>query len=64
MRCNSGRCCRLEVAADFVQRLKRISEEERQAIFVRTAAVLSPEEAAELDRAVGEGCEKIDEHAW
>jgi hypothetical protein len=28
---------RLEVAADFVQRLRRISEEDRQAIFTRTA---------------------------
>jgi len=40
---------KLEVAADFVHRLSRISEEERQAIFTRTAGALSPEEADELE---------------
>jgi hypothetical protein len=55
---------RLEVAADFVHRLKRISEEERQAIFTRTAGALSAEEADELERVIEEGCEKIDEHGW
>ena len=55
---------RLEVAADFVQRLKRISEEERQAILARTAGALSPEEADELERVIEEGCENIDEHGW
>jgi len=52
---------RLEVAADFVHRLKRISEEERQAIFTRTAGAFSPEEAAELERVIEDGCERIDE---
>ena len=55
---------RLEVAADFVHRLKRISEEERQAIFTRTAGALSVEEADELERVIEEGCEQIDEHDW
>ena len=55
---------RLEVAADFVHRLKRISEEECQAILARTAGALSPEEADELERVIEEGCEKIDEHGW
>ena len=55
---------RLEVAADFVHRLKRISEEERQAILTRTAGALSPEEAGELERVIEEGCEKIDEPGW
>ena len=55
---------KLEVAADFVQRLKRISEDERQAILTRTAGALSPEEADELERVIEEGCEKIDEHGW
>jgi hypothetical protein len=49
---------RLEVAADFVHRLERISEEERQAIFTRTAGALSAEEADELERVIEEGCEK------
>ena len=55
---------RLEVAADFVQRLKRISQEERQAILTRTAGALPAEEADELERVIEEGCEKIDEHGW
>ena len=55
---------RLEVAADFVHRLKRISEDERLAILTRTAGALSPEEADDLERVIDEGCEKIDEHGW
>ena len=55
---------RLKVAADFVHRLKRISEEERQSILTRTAGSLSAEEADDLERAIEEGCEKIDEHGW
>ena len=55
---------RLEVAADLVHRLRRISEDERQAILARTAGALSPEEAGELERVIEEGCEKIDERGW
>jgi hypothetical protein len=55
---------KLEVAADFVHRLRRISEEERQAILTRTAGALSPAEADELERVIEEGCEKIDERGW
>lgn len=47
-----------------MHRLKRISEEERQAILARTAGALSPEEADELNRVIEEGCEKIDESGW
>ena len=54
----------LEAAADFVHRLKRISEAEREAILARTAGALSPEEADELDRVIEEGCEKIAESGW
>lgn len=55
---------RLEVAADFVQRLKEVSEEERQAILTRTAGALSREEADELEQVIEEGCERIDEREW
>ncbi len=55
---------KLEVAADFVHRLKRISDEERQAILTRTAGALSPEAADELERVIEEGCEKVDEDGW
>jgi hypothetical protein len=55
---------RLEVAADFVHRLRRISEEDRQAIFTRTAGALSAEEADELEQVIEEGRENIDAHGW
>ncbi len=55
---------RLEVAADIVHRLKRISEDERQAILTRTAGALSAEEADELNRSIEEGCERIEESGW
>ncbi len=55
---------KLEVAADFVQRLKRISDEERDAILTRTAGALSPEEADEMEKVIEEGCERIDEDGW
>ncbi len=55
---------RLGVAADFVHRLQRISEEERQAIFTRTAGALSPEEARDLERAIEESCGKVDDRGW
>jgi hypothetical protein len=51
----------LEVAADFVHRLKQISREERLA---RTAGALSPDEADEFNRVIEEGCEEVDEHGW
>ena len=55
---------KLEAAAHFVHPLKRISEEERQAILARTAGALSPEEADELSQVIEEGCERIDESGW
>jgi hypothetical protein len=53
---------RLEVAADFIQRLKRISQEERQAILAQTFGSLSPEDAEAMEKAIEEGCEQINEH--
>lgn len=55
---------KLEVAADFVHRLKRISDEERQSILTRTAGALSAEEADEMEQAIEEGCERVDEDGW
>jgi len=55
---------KLETAADFVHRLRRVSEEERQAILARTSGALSAEEADEMNRIIEEGCEKIDESGW
>ena len=55
---------KLETAADFVHRLKQISEEERQSILARTAGALAADEADELSRVIEEGCERIDESGW
>jgi hypothetical protein len=55
---------RLEVAADFVHRLKRISQAEREAALARTFGCLSPEEADEMERVIEEGCEQVNEHGW
>jgi hypothetical protein len=55
---------RLEVAADFVHRLKRISQTERDAALARTFGRLSPDEADEMERVIEEGCEQVNEHGW
>jgi hypothetical protein len=55
---------RLEVAADFVHRLSRIGEEERQAILAQTFGSLSAEDAEAMEKAIEEGCERINEHGW
>jgi hypothetical protein len=55
---------RLEVAADFIQGLKRTSQEERQAILAQTFGSLSPQHAEAMEKAIEEGCEQINEHGW
>ena len=55
---------RLEIAANFIRRLKPIGEEERQAALARAFGCLSPEEADEMERVIEEGCEQINEHGW
>jgi hypothetical protein len=55
---------RLEVAADLVHRLSRISEEDRQAILAQTFGSLSAEDAEAMARAIEDGCERINEHGW
>jgi len=52
------------VAAGFVQRLKRVSQEDRQAILARTSGCMSQEDADMMEKAIEEGCEKIDEDGW
>jgi hypothetical protein len=51
----------LERAADYIQRLKLITDQERHAIIDRTAGSLTREEADELERIIAEGCEQLDE---
>ena len=55
---------KLEAAADFIRRLKPISDAEREAALARTFGCLSPEEADEMERVIEEGCEQINERAW
>ena len=55
---------RLEIAANFIRRLKPVSDGEREAALARTFGCLSPEEADEMERVIEEGCEQINEHGW
>lgn len=55
---------KLEAAADFVRRLKPVSQEEREAILARTFGSLSQEAADAMQKAIEEGCERIDEQNW
>ena len=55
---------KLEVAADFIRRLKPKSQEEREAILARTFGSLSQEDAGAMLKAIEEGCEKVDEQGW
>ena len=49
-------------AADYIHRLKLITDQERHAIIDRTSGALTSEEADELERIITEGCEQVDEH--
>ena len=55
---------RLEVAANFIRRLKPVGQVEREAALARTFGCLSPEEADEMERVIEEGCGQINEHGW
>jgi len=54
----------LESAADYIHKLRTISDSERSAIIDRTAGSLTPEEGNELARIIEEGCEQVDERDW
>lgn len=55
---------KLQMAADYIHRLKDISEDEREAALARTFGCLSPKEADELERVIEESCEQINGHGW
>jgi hypothetical protein len=55
---------KLQVAAEFVHKLKRANDGDRHAILARTSGALSKEEADELERVIEEGCERIDHDGW
>jgi hypothetical protein len=52
----------LERAADYIHRLKLITDQEHHAIIDRTAGSLTRDEADELERIIADGCEQLDEH--
>jgi hypothetical protein len=49
-----------ERAADYIHRLKLVTDQERHAITGRTAGSLTCEESDELERIIAEGCEQPD----
>ena len=55
---------KLELAANYIRRLKPSHKAERDAALARTFGCLSPAEADELTRVIEEGCEQVNEHAW
>lgn len=55
---------KLEEAASFIHRLREATQAERLAALERSADILSDAEGAELERVIGEGCEKIDARDW
>jgi len=55
---------KLDQAADYIQRLKRISQEQRQIVLARIAGSLSQKEADRLNKAIEDGCENVDERDW
>jgi len=53
---------RLEAVAEMVRQFRKtsgMSQEERHAIFTRTAGALSAEEADEMERVIQEGCGRV-----
>jgi hypothetical protein len=51
---------RLQSAAEYIHKLRAISDSERNAIIDRTAGSLTVEEGEELGRIIEEGCEQVD----
>jgi Mg-chelatase subunit ChlD len=52
------------MAADYIQRLQRSNRDERRTVLARTSGSLSNEVAADIQKEVEEGCERIDERGW
>lgn len=55
---------KLELAANFIRRLKPLGQAEREAILARTFGSLSQEDAEAMRKAIEEGCERVDEQSW
>ena len=52
---------KLEMAADYIQRLMLVNKDQRGIVLARTSGSLPPEIAAAVEKKVEEGCEKIDD---
>lgn len=55
---------KLEEAAALIHGLRETARAERLAALERSAAILSDEEGAALERAIEGGCENIDARDW
>jgi hypothetical protein len=55
---------KLAEAAALIHGLREKTRAERLAALEKSAGILTEEEGAELERAIEEGCEKIDARDW
>jgi len=55
---------KVEDAAWFVHALVVDSAKAREAMLKRTATALSAEDVDEMEKAIAEICEDVDDHAW
>jgi len=55
---------KLALAANYVDGLREVTLDERMAALNATGGSLTAEEADELEKAIEEGCERIDPEAW
>ncbi len=55
---------KLAEAASYIHRLRETTREERLAALERTAGVWSGPEGEAIEKAIEEGCERIDPRDW
>ncbi|MGH7945004.1 MAG: hypothetical protein ACREH8_18580 [Opitutaceae bacterium] len=55
---------KLEEAADYIHRLKEATHAERLAALERSAGLWSGPEGEAIEKAIEEGCERIDPRDW
>jgi hypothetical protein len=55
---------KLEEAADYIHHLRETTRDERLAALERTAGVWSGPDGEAIERAIEEGCGKIDPRDW
>jgi hypothetical protein len=55
---------KLEEAASYIHRLRESTQIERLAALERTAGVWSGPEGEAIEKAIEEGCERIDPRDW